>query len=236
MPKMSGTEVCRILRAESIVPIIMLTAKDGEVDRVLGLELGADDYVTKPFSVRELASRIRAVLRRRELERSASEMVVRAGDVEIDLSSHKASVAGREVHLTPSEFKILALLAGPAGAGVQPLADHGASLGGVVRRHGAGGRRPRLEPAAQDRGRPGAAAADRHDPGGGLQACGRGHPIARCRLACSDSSTNALSSVSVPSARLGPRHAVPRKTMLALAALAAPGRALGSEITLEVPA
>jgi DNA-binding response OmpR family regulator len=115
MPRMSGTEVCRILRAESIVPIIMLTAKDSEVDRVLGLELGADDYVTKPFSVRELASRIRAVLRRRELERSANEMVVRAGDIEIDFSSHKASVAGREVHLTPSEFKILALLAGQPG-------------------------------------------------------------------------------------------------------------------------
>src|SRR5262249_26363904 len=71
MPKLSGTEVGRRLRAESIVPIIMLTAKDAEVDRILGLELGADDYVTKPFSARELASRIRAVLRRGELERSA---------------------------------------------------------------------------------------------------------------------------------------------------------------------
>ena len=72
MPKLSGTEVCRRLRAESIVPIIMLTAKDAEVDRVLGLELGADDYVTKPFSTRELVSRIRAVLRRRDLERTAA--------------------------------------------------------------------------------------------------------------------------------------------------------------------
>ena len=115
MPKMSGTEVCRILRAESIVPIIMLTAKDSEVDRVLGLELGADDYVTKPFSVRELASRIRAVLRRREFERGAKELVVRAGDVAIDLASHKVMIAGRAVHLTPSEFKILALLADQPG-------------------------------------------------------------------------------------------------------------------------
>jgi DNA-binding response OmpR family regulator len=111
MPKLSGTEVCRRLRAESIVPIIMLTAKDAEVDRVLGLELGADDYVTKPFSTRELASRIRAVLRRGELERSAGGASVRAGDVTIDLASHKVVVAGREVRLTPSEFKVLALLA-----------------------------------------------------------------------------------------------------------------------------
>jgi DNA-binding response OmpR family regulator len=111
MPKLSGTEVCRRLRAESIVPIIMLTAKDAEVDRVLGLELGADDYVTKPFSTRELASRIRAVLRRGELERTAGNASVRAGDIRIDLASHKVVVAGREVRLTPSEFKVLALLA-----------------------------------------------------------------------------------------------------------------------------
>ena len=111
MPRLSGTEVCKRLRAESIVPIIMLTAKDAEVDRILGLELGADDYVTKPFSSRELASRIRAVLRRGELERSAGASSVEAGDVRIDLASHRVTVAGVEVRLTPSEFKVLALLA-----------------------------------------------------------------------------------------------------------------------------
>jgi len=111
MPKLSGTEVCRRLRAESIVPIILLTPKDAEIDRILGLELGADDYVTKPFSARELASRIRAVLRRGELERSAGSATVRAGDVEIDLAAHKVSVAGRDVRLTPSEFKLLTLFA-----------------------------------------------------------------------------------------------------------------------------
>jgi two-component system response regulator RegX3 len=111
MPRLSGTEVCKRLRAESIVPIIMLTAKDAEVDRILGLELGADDYVTKPFSSRELASRIRAVLRRGELERSAGASSVQAGDVRIDLASHRVTVAGQEVRLTPSEFKVLALLA-----------------------------------------------------------------------------------------------------------------------------
>ncbi|HET7572607.1 MAG TPA: response regulator transcription factor [Gaiellaceae bacterium] len=112
MPKLQGTEVCRRLRAESAVPIIMLTAKDAEIDRVLGLELGADDYVTKPFSTRELSSRIRAVLRRRELDRSESAgSVVRAGDVAVDLAAHRVAVGGRDVRLTPSEFKVLSLLA-----------------------------------------------------------------------------------------------------------------------------
>jgi two-component system response regulator RegX3 len=112
MPGLQGTEVCRRLRAESIVPIIMLTAKDAEIDRVLGLELGADDYVTKPFSTRELSSRIRAILRRRDLERSTSAgSLVHAGDIAVDLASHRVSVAGREIRLTPSEFKVLALLA-----------------------------------------------------------------------------------------------------------------------------
>ncbi|HKI93502.1 MAG TPA: response regulator transcription factor [Gaiellaceae bacterium] len=111
MPKLQGTEVCRLLRLESIVPIIMLTARDAEIDRVLGLELGADDYVTKPFSTRELSSRIRAVLRRRDLERSATDAtVVHAGDITVDLASHRVTVAGRELRLTPSEFKVLALL------------------------------------------------------------------------------------------------------------------------------
>ena len=112
MPKLSGTEVCRRLRADSIVPIIMLTAKDAEVDRVVGLELGADDYVTKPFSVRELVSRVGAVLRRRELERaSGGRTVLRAGGITRDLPKHEVSGDGRDVSLTPSEFKLLALLA-----------------------------------------------------------------------------------------------------------------------------
>jgi two-component system, OmpR family, response regulator RegX3 len=118
MPKLSGTEVCRRVRAHSIVPIIMLTARDAEVDRVLGLELGADDYVTKPFSTRELASRIRAVLRRGELERSADaggQSLVRAGGLAVDLATHRVTVEGREVRLTPSELKVLALLAREPG-------------------------------------------------------------------------------------------------------------------------
>ena len=112
LPKLSGVEVCRRLRAESDVPILLLTAKDAEVDRVLGLEAGADDYVTKPFSMAELVSRVRAILRRRELDRSASPGVVhRVGGLTLDLVRYGAQVDGRAVNLTRSEFKLLALLA-----------------------------------------------------------------------------------------------------------------------------
>ena len=112
LPDMSGMDVCRTLRSESDVPILMLTARDAEVDRVLGLELGADDYVTKPFSVAELVSRVRAIVRRRELDRSpARRAVVRAGSLELDLVRHRIRVDGRVVELTPSELSILSLLA-----------------------------------------------------------------------------------------------------------------------------
>jgi two-component system response regulator RegX3 len=111
LPRRSGLDVCRDLRAESDVPIIMLTARDDEVDRVLGLEFGADDYVTKPFSTAELVSRIRAILRRRRLDRESSGGATRAaGGVHIDLSEHRVTVDGRDVELTPSEFRLLLLL------------------------------------------------------------------------------------------------------------------------------
>ena len=112
LPELSGTDVCRALRAESDVPILMLTARDAEVDRVLGLELGADDYVTKPFSTAELLSRVRAILRRRELDRANGAPAVRdLGGLHIDLGRHEVRVDGDRVHLTLSEFKVLALLA-----------------------------------------------------------------------------------------------------------------------------
>ena len=113
LPTLSGTEVCRRLRqGGSDVPILMLTAKNTEIDRVLGLEIGADDYVTKPFSMAELVSRVRAILRRRELDRAAGARAVRrVGGVEVDAARHEARVDGRVVHLTPSEFTILAFLA-----------------------------------------------------------------------------------------------------------------------------
>jgi two-component system, OmpR family, response regulator RegX3 len=116
MPKLSGMDACRRLRAESSVPIVMLTAKDAEVDRVLGLELGADDYVTKPFSTAELVSRLRAVLRRRELDRAEGAGAVReVGGLRLDLARHEVTVDGRPVRLTRSEFKVLALLAEEPG-------------------------------------------------------------------------------------------------------------------------
>jgi two-component system, OmpR family, response regulator RegX3 len=112
MPRLSGVEVCRRLRAESAVPVLMLTAKDAEVDRVLGLELGADDYVTKPFSMAELVSRVRAILRRRELDREeGGSAAVRVGGVSLDFARHQVTADGRAVQLTRSEFRILALLA-----------------------------------------------------------------------------------------------------------------------------
>ena len=112
LPGMSGLDVCRSLRTESDVPIVMLTARDAEVDRVVGLELGADDYVTKPFSVAELVSRVRAILRRRELDRGpAVGTLIRVGDLELDLARHRVRVDGREVDLTPSELSLLSLLA-----------------------------------------------------------------------------------------------------------------------------
>ena len=111
LPRMPGTEVLRQLRAVSPVPIIVLTARDSELDRVLGLELGADDYVTKPFSLAELASRVRAILRRRELDRVGTGSVREVGGLRIDLVSHEVLVDDRSVYLTPSQFKVLALLA-----------------------------------------------------------------------------------------------------------------------------
>ena len=112
LPELSGTDVCRALRAESDVPILMLTARDAELDRVNGLEFGADDYVTKPFSSAELLSRVRAILRRRALDRANGGLPIRRlGGVEIDLGRQEVHVDGERVHLTLSEFKVLALLA-----------------------------------------------------------------------------------------------------------------------------
>jgi two-component system, OmpR family, response regulator RegX3 len=118
MPGRSGLDLCRDVRGRSPVPIILLTAKDAEVDKVVGLEVGADDYVTKPFSVRELIGRVRAQLRRRELDRAAGGAagnVIDAGAVRIDLARHIVTVRGEPVNLTRSEFQVLRLLAESPG-------------------------------------------------------------------------------------------------------------------------
>jgi two-component system response regulator RegX3 len=113
MPGRSGLDICREVRARSPVPIILLTAKDAEVDKVVGLEVGADDYMTKPFSVRELLGRVRAQLRRRDLDRAAPAegATIETGPVTIDLARHLVSVRGEPINLTRSEFQVLRLLA-----------------------------------------------------------------------------------------------------------------------------
>jgi DNA-binding response OmpR family regulator len=118
LPKMNGFEVCRILRQEMIVPIIILTAKDDEIDKVVGLDLGADDYITKPFKMRELLARVRAIFRRSEMSAAKSttdESLIKAGNIEIDTARHKASLRGNTLDLTPKEFELLSFLAKNAG-------------------------------------------------------------------------------------------------------------------------
>ena len=117
LPRRDGFDVCREIRSRSAVPIIMLTAKAEEIDKVLGLELGADDYITKPFSVREFRSRVKAVLRRAALADSGERMEapIRAGEVEVDFERRQVSVRGDVVELTYVEFEILAALAKSPG-------------------------------------------------------------------------------------------------------------------------
>ncbi len=116
LPKLDGFEVCRILRREMTVPILMLTAKAEETDKVVGLELGADDYMTKPFSMREFLARIRAMLRRAEMmtaTSSAQEAIpslIKVGELEIDFARHKVSRSGTIIDLSPKEFDLLAFL------------------------------------------------------------------------------------------------------------------------------
>jgi len=115
LPRIDGLDVARTMRRESNVPIIMLTARVEETDRLIGLELGADDYVTKPFSPRELVARVRAVLRRTEGAGPAAPEIITAGDLVIDLTRHIVTLAGQPLDLTPTEFDVLAVLAREPG-------------------------------------------------------------------------------------------------------------------------
>jgi two-component system response regulator RegX3 len=111
LPELSGIEVCRLIRAESSVPIIMLTARGAEIDKVVGLELGADDYVTKPFSLRELSARIRAILRRGELLATGQlPPLVDLGAVQVDIAGHRVLRDGRDIAVKPKVFELLAFL------------------------------------------------------------------------------------------------------------------------------
>jgi DNA-binding response OmpR family regulator len=111
LPDISGLEVCRRIRTSSSVPVMLLTARDTEADLVLGFEAGADDYIKKPFSMTELVIRVRAILRRQELDRTIGQRIVSVGDLSIDLARHEVRVNGDHVRLTPTEVRLLILLA-----------------------------------------------------------------------------------------------------------------------------
>jgi len=119
LPEMDGIEVCRQIRTSSAVPIIMLTAKSEEIDRVLGLEMGADDYITKPFSVREFIARVKAVFRRTEMSSNKSDVqnepILRFEDLSIDIEMRKVIVREKKVELSPKEFELLVLMASHPG-------------------------------------------------------------------------------------------------------------------------
>lgn len=115
LPSMSGLDVLRAIRTQSSVPVIIVTARDAEPDKVAGLELGADDYVTKPFSMRELVARVGANMRRSAIDVSTDDVVLVARDVEVDVARHVATVGGREIDLRPKEFALLEMLVMRAG-------------------------------------------------------------------------------------------------------------------------
>ncbi len=115
LPKIDGYEVCRNVRKTSEVPIIMLTARDEDIDKILGLELGADDYITKPFNARELLARIRAIFRRAAQQAAQSKNVIQFGDLEVDLIKHRVKLKGREIPLTSREYALLSFLVSNAG-------------------------------------------------------------------------------------------------------------------------
>jgi DNA-binding response OmpR family regulator len=121
LPTMDGFEICRILRRETDIPILILTARGEEIDRVVGLELGADDYVTKPFSMRELTARVRNMLRRAQSANEAAQTanavsdIIKVGNLEVDITSHTASLDDKPLEMKPREFELLALLASNKG-------------------------------------------------------------------------------------------------------------------------
>lgn len=115
MPKINGVEVCRTLRKASDVPIIMLTAKGEEIDKILGLELGADDYIVKPFSPREVVARVKAVLRRKAPGSNENNMILRYDGLEINISTYEVYINGNLIHLTPKEVEVIYMLASHPG-------------------------------------------------------------------------------------------------------------------------
>ncbi len=168
LPRISGVDVCRDLRSRSRVPIIMVTARSNEIDAVVGLEVGADDYVSKPFRLRELIARVRAALRRSVDEEPAgitNHEVLEIGDVRLDAGRHEVFVRGDPVPLPLKEFELLELLLANAGTGPDPRRPHRPDLGAELLRRHQDARRARQAPAGQGRGGPLEPDARRHHPG-----------------------------------------------------------------------
>ena len=128
LPGMDGLDVCRTVRKQSNIPILMLTARVEEADKLIGLELGADDYVIKPFSPREVVARVRTIFRRADGELAQPE-ILRVGDLQIDLDQHTVMVSERNIELTPTEFDILVVLVSAAQTRVHTHANHGTGAG-----------------------------------------------------------------------------------------------------------
>ena len=169
LPGFDGLEVCRRVQAQRPVPVLMLTARDDETDMLVGLGVGADDYMTKPFSMREVAARVHVLLRRVERATLAAHTprsgILRLGELEIDHAQRRVRVTGEDVHLTPTEFDLLVCLAHSPARGALPraAAGRGVGLGGRLRHpHG---RQPHQGAAPQDRRR-----AHPHGPRRGLRA------------------------------------------------------------------
>ena len=169
LPGLPGTEVCRQIRATSNVPVIMVSAKDDEVDKVVGLELGADDYVTKPYSPRELVARIRAVLRRGH-DVDLAPPTLEAGPVRMDVERHVVTVNGSEQKLPLKEFELLEMFLRNPGPGAHPRAAHRPRLGLGLRRGHQDPRRAREAAAREARAGPHRAALLRHRARARLQA------------------------------------------------------------------
>ena len=170
LPELSGLDVCRMIRAESTVPIIVVTAKDSEADKVTGLELGADDYVTKPFSVRELISRVRAHLRRVRMQTALpADDVLAGGPVEMDVGRHEVKVEGDQVAFPPEGVRAPGDLPASKGSPAHPRVPHRGGLGPRLLRRHEDARRPREADPAEDRARSPRTHVPADGPGAGLQ-------------------------------------------------------------------
>ena len=166
LPDGDGRDLCRELRASSDVPIVLLTARGEDVDKIVGLELGADDYVVKPFSAGELVARIRAILRRGRSRDAHAALEV--GDVRLDPDARTVTRAGTEIALAAKEFDLLALLMAQRGPGRSAGGHHGRGVGRALVRFDEDARRPHLVAAQEARGRPRRPPVHHHDPRGGL--------------------------------------------------------------------